>query len=76
MLVKVEQEPSAQTGYIMSASLASDHVRRRNPILSPKNSTNCDTTVHALGYTVNTHTMITPEKVAALREFKEKSERI
>ena len=56
----------------MSASLASYHVRRRNPILSPKNSANWDTIVRALGYTTNTHTIripITTEKVAALREL-------
>ena len=38
MLVRVEQEPSDQTELIVSASLVSYHVRRRNPILSPKNS--------------------------------------
>ena len=79
MLVRAEQEPSDQTELIASASLASYHVRRRNFILFPKNSANWDTTVRALGYTTDTHTMripITQEKVAALRElFKENLER-
>ena len=39
ILVRVEQEPSEQTGLIVSASLASDNVKRRNSILSPMNST-------------------------------------
>ena len=75
MLVRLAQEPSDQVGLIVSAYLASDHVRRKNPILSLKNSTNWDTAVHALGYTTNTYTMttsITPEKVAALRELLER----
>ena len=72
MLVRVEQEPSDQIEIIVSASLASDPAKRRNLIISPQISTNWDTTVHALGYTVNTHTMritTTPEKVAALKEL-------
>ena len=70
ILVRVEQEPSDQTGLTVSASLVSDHVRKIYIIISPKNSTNWDTTVHALGHTINTHTMrnsITPEEVAALK---------
>ena len=75
MPVRVEQEPSDQTGLIVSASLVSDRVRRRNFVLSPKKSTNWDTTVHALGYTINANSVrisITPEKVAALRKFLER----
>ena len=66
----------------MSSSLASDHVRLIGPgeegeipILSPKKNTSWDTTVDALGYTINTHTMrilITQEKVAALRDLLER----
>ena len=69
-LVGAQQEPSDQTELIVSASLASDHLVRRNPIISPKNSANWNTTAHALGHTSNTHTRrssITPEKVAALK---------
>ena len=54
----------------MLASLASVHIRRRGLTLSPKNSTNWDTIVHALGHTINTRPMRnsnTPEKVAALK---------
>ena len=82
ILVRVQQDPSDQTALIASASLASDHVRLFGPgeegeilILSPKKSTNWDTTVDALGYTINTHTMsilITGEKVAALRDLLER----
>ena len=42
------------------------------PILSPKKSTNWYTTVDALGYTINSHTMsisIAREKVAAVRDL-------
>ena len=54
ILVRVEQEPSDQTRLIVSGSLTSDHVRR-NPIFSPKNSTNRDPTVQALGHTTDTY---------------------
>ena len=64
ILVRVQQDPSDQTALIASASLASDHVRLFGPgeegeilILSPKKSTNWDTTVDALEYTINTHTI-------------------
>ena len=76
ILVKVQQDPSDQTALIASASLASDHVRLfgpgeegKIPIISPKKNTNWDTTVDALGFTINISTMrilITQEKVAAL----------
>ena len=82
ILVRVQQDRSDQTVLIASASLASDHVRLFGPgeegeipILSPKKSTNWDTTVDALGYTINTHTMrisITREKIAALRDLLER----
>lgn len=46
-----------------SASLASNHVRifgpgetGVTPILAPKKSTDWDTTIHALGSTINSHT--------------------
>ena len=57
ILVRVEQEPSDQIGLIVSASLASDHVRMRNPILSPNNSTNWDMTTQALGHTIETRSL-------------------
>ena len=62
---------------IASASLASDHIRLfgpgeagATPILAPKKSTDWDTIVDLLGFTVNTHTLrisVTEGKIAAIR---------
>ena len=61
ILVRVQQEPCDQTALIASASSALRPCTlgrtRRSPHSPPKKSTNWDTTVHALAYTINTHTM-------------------
>ena len=82
LLAKVQHEPADKSALVTSASLASDHVRlfgpgekEQTPILAPKKSTNWDTTVDALGYTINTHSMtiaITQEKVATIRGLLDK----
>ena len=62
LLIRV-QHLSDNTALIASASLASDHVRLFGPeegvtpILAPKKSTDWDTTVDALGFTINSHTI-------------------
>ena len=74
ILVRVEQEPSDQTGLIVSASLASDHVSKKkksHSLLQKQHELGYDRTC-ARAHTINTHTMrssITPEKVATLKRF-------
>ena len=57
---------NAKTAFVAAASLASDHVRLFrpggegvSPILAPKNSTDWGSTINALGFTINSHTMRT-----------------
>ena len=64
LLIKVQHSDDDTTALIASASLASDHVRLFGPgeegvtlILAPHKSTNWDTTIDALGFTINSHTM-------------------
>lgn len=59
LLARVQQDPTDQTALIASGSLTSDHVRvfelceeGKTPILAPEKSTDWDTKVDALGYTI------------------------
>ena len=61
---KVQHSDDDTTALIASPSLASDHVRLFGPgeeivtpILAPDKSTNWHTTIDALGFTINSHTM-------------------
>ena len=63
LLVRVQHSDHDTTVLTASASLASDHVRLFGPgeagvtpILAPRKSTEWDTTIDALGYTLNSHT--------------------
>ena len=77
IMASVQLNASDQTALIASASLASDNVRLfgpgekgETPILAPKKSTNWNSTVDALGFTINTHTMrisVTKERIEAIR---------
>ena len=73
MLVRVQLADHDRTAPTASASLASDHVRLfgrgeegATPILAPKKSTDWDTTIDALGFTVNSHTL----RISSKRENK------
>ena len=77
IMARVQTDPRDQSALVASASLASDHIRLFEPgeadaipILAPKQSTDWDTTVDLLGFTVNTHTLrisVTEEKITAIR---------
>ena len=81
IMVRVQANPTDQSTLVASAFLASDHIRLfgrgeagATPILPPKKSTDWDTTVILLGFTVNTHTLrisVTEEKIAAIRRTLE-----
>ena len=76
-MARVQADPTDQSALEASVSLASDHIRFFGPgeadattILTPKKSTDWDTTVDLLDFTVNTHTLrisATEEKIAAIR---------
>ena len=80
-MARVQADPTDQSALVASASLASDHIRLfgpgeagATPILAPKKSTDWDTTVDLLGFTVNTHTLrisVTEEKIDAIRRTLE-----
>ena len=80
-MVRVQADPTDQSTLVASAFLASDHIRLfgrgeagATPILAPQKSTDWDTTVDLLGFTVNTHTLrisVTKEKIAAIRRTLE-----
>ena len=64
LVIRVQHSDDDKTALIASASLASDHVRffgprekGMSPILAPKKSANWDSTIDALGFTINSHTM-------------------
>ena len=64
LLFRVQQSDDDTTALTVSASLASDHVcsfgpgeTGVTPILAPKKSTDWDSTIDALGFTINSHTM-------------------
>ena len=77
LLSKVQHGPEDQSALIASASLASDHVRLFGPgeagevpILAPKKSTDWDTVIDALGFSIDSHAgriATTPERVEAIR---------
>ena len=77
IMARVQADPTDQSALVASASLASDHIRwfgpgeaDATPILAPKKSTDWDTTVDLLGFTVNTHALsiaVTEGKTAAIR---------
>ena len=79
LLVRVQHSDDGTTALTASASLASDHVRLFGPgeagvppILAPRNSTDWDTTIDALGYTINSHAMIispTREKIVTIKSM-------
>ena len=81
IMARVQADPTDQSALVASASLASDHTRLfgpgeagATPILAPKKSTDWDTTVDLLGFTVSTHTLrisVTEEKIAAIRHTLE-----
>ena len=63
VLMKVQRADNGMTALIASASLTSDHVRLLGPgeegitpTLAPAESTDRDTTIDALGFTINSHT--------------------
>ena len=64
LLMRVQHSDHDTTALTASASLALDPVRLfgpgetgATPILAPKKSTGWDTTIDALGFTINLHTM-------------------
>ena len=76
IMARVQADPTDQSALVASASLASDHIRLFRPgeagapILAPNKSTEWDTTVDLLGFTVNTHTLrisVTEGNIAAIR---------
>ena len=82
MLVRVQQDSNDQSALVASASLASEHVRLfgqgeigETPILAPKKSTDWDTTIEALGYTIDSHRMrisTTQAKIEAIKLLLER----
>ena len=82
LLARVQQDSNDRSALTASAWLASDHVRLflpgeigETPILAPKKSTDSDTTIDALGYTIDSHRMrisTTQAKVEAFRELLER----
>ena len=78
----MQQDSNNRSALTASASLASDHVRLfgpgelgKTPILAAKKSTVWDTTIDALGYTIDPHRMrisTTQAKVEAIRELLER----
>ena len=81
IMARVQADPTNQSALVASASLASDHIRLfgsgeagATPMSAPRKSTDWDTTVDLLGFTVNTHTLrisVTEEKIAAIRHTLE-----
>ena len=77
IMARVQADPTNQSALVASVSLASDHIRLfgpgeagATPILAPKKSTDWDTTVNLLGFTVNTHILrisVMEGKIAAIR---------
>ena len=64
LLMRVQHSDHDASALTASASLASDHVRLfgpgqtgATPIPAPKKSTDWNTTIDALGFTINSHTM-------------------
>jgi len=64
LLIRVQHSDDDKSALTASATLASDHVRLFcpgeegvTPILAPKKSTDWDSKIDALGFTINSHTM-------------------
>ena len=67
LLMRVQHSDHDTTALTASASLASDHVRifgpgetGATPLLAPKTSTDWNTTIDVLGFTINSHTIRLP----------------
>ena len=79
LLAMVQHSDDDRTALIASASLASDHVRffgpgeeGVTPILAPKKSADWDTSIDALGFIANSHTLrisCTREKAEAVKRL-------
>ena len=79
IMASVQRNASDQAALLASTSLASDNVRlfgpgknSETPIRAPKKSIDWNSTVDALGFTINTHTMrisVTKERVEAIRSI-------
>ena len=77
LLIRVQYSDDDRSSLVASAFLASDHVRLFGPgedgvapILAPKQSTDWDTTISALGFTINSRTLrisCTREKTEAMK---------
>ena len=77
IMARVQADPTDQSALVASASPASDYIRLFGPgeagtipILAPQKSTDWNTTVDLLGFTVNTYTLrisVTEGKIAAIR---------
>ena len=77
IIASVQRNASDQTALIASDSVASEDVRLfgrgekgETPILTPKKNTAWNSTVDALGFTINTHNMqisVTNERLEAIR---------
>ena len=77
LLIRVQHSDDDRSALIASASLASDRVHLFGPgedgvtpILAPKKSTDWGITIDALGFTINSHTLIiscTREKTESIK---------
>ena len=84
-LIKVQHTDNGTTALIASASLTSDHVRLLGrgeegvtPTIALKKRTERDTTIDALGFTINSHTKkisLPRVKVDAIKSFLHASKR-
>ena len=79
LLTRVQHSDDDRSALIASSSLASDHVRLFGPgedgvtlILAPKKSTDWDTTIDALGFTINSHIL----RISCTREKTEVIKRL
>ena len=76
IMARVQADPTDQSAQVAPASIASDYICRfgpgetdATPILASIKSTDSDTTVDLLGFTVNTHTLriaVTEEKITSI----------
>ena len=79
LLIRVQHSDDDRSALIASSSLASDHVRLFGPgedgvtlILAPKKSTDWDTTIDALGFTINSYIL----RISCTREKTEVIKRL
>ena len=77
LLIKVQHTDHETTAYIALSSLASDHVRLFRPgkeavtsILALNKSTDWDTTIYALGSTINSHKIKISSSCVEVNEMK------